>query len=106
MMGTTSTNGIGIAKPISNIQYADRHYIVESSALHYSVLTVKAELNQLATGLRALGVLDMVQANPKLLRPLFVHTQSPPPLTAGQMIDLFVQTCLPLDRTDEMTKKR
>lgn len=82
MMGTTSTNGIGIAKPISNIQFADR-YIVESSALHYSVLSVKAELNQLATGLRALGVLDMVQANPKLLRPLFVHNQSPPPLNSA-----------------------
>ncbi len=86
---------IGIAKPISRLQYSDRHHIVQSSALHYSVLSVKAELDQLANGLRALGVLDMVQANPKLLRPLFLFTASPP-LTAGQTIDLFRPNLSPI----------
>ena len=79
----------------SALQFTDRDTIVQSSALHYSVLCVKAELDQLASGLRTLGVLDLVQANPKMLTPLFVYTESPP-LTAGQMIDLFLPKLSPV----------
>ncbi len=79
---------IGVAKPICSLNLTHRDHIVQSSALHYSVLVVKAELDQLASGLRTLGILDLVQANPKLLRPLFTYMEPPPP-TGGQIIDLF-----------------
>ena len=93
---------IGVAKPMSALQFTDHDTIVQSSALHYSVLCVKAELDQLTSGLRTLGVLDLVQANPKMLTPLFVYTESPP-LTAGQMIDLFYPKLSPVgaNRRDE-----
>ena len=42
---------LGISKPVHEIRLDDRETLVSSMALHYGVLMVKAELDQLLCGL-------------------------------------------------------
>ena len=51
--------------------------------LHYIILHCKAELDQLMTGVQALGLLEEIQDNPQLFEPLFVATKQSS-LSAGE----------------------
>ena len=58
-------------------------------AKHFAVLEVKAELDQLLSGLSStLGVLELVRGDPVLMKDLFIHTPTSP-MTADDMYDAF-----------------
>ena len=79
---------IGIAQPSGTLQLSDLDRIVETSATHYSIVSVKAELDQIIDGLTTLEVLDLIVHNPNGMEALFVYS-IPPPLTADKMVDMF-----------------
>ena len=54
---------VGLGFPISSMRFADRDEFVQSLAGYFTVVKVKAQINQLTQGLRLLGVLELVQAN-------------------------------------------
>ena len=48
-------------------------------ALHYGVLVVKAELDQILCGVSStLNALTVIRNNPVVMRPLFVYQERPP----------------------------
>ena len=58
-------------------------------ALHYGVLVVKAELDQILCGLSStLNALTLIRNNPLVMRPLFIHQDRHPP-TADTLFDMF-----------------
>ena len=59
----------GVTTALAVVKVADKDNLVKCVALHHVLLKVKAEIDQFCTGLRALGVLDAMQASPHL----FVH---------------------------------
>ena len=57
---------------------------ISAMAKHFTVLEVKAELDQLLCGLLStLGMLELVRSEPSVMRPLFVHTT-----TSAMMADV------------------
>ena len=79
---------IGLSRPSYSLQLTDRDSMVQSMATHYSVLSVKAELDQLIDGLKVLGVLDLLRNYPKVMRPLLL-CKKPVCLTSDYVIDMF-----------------
>ena len=78
---------IGVNNLTSNLTLADRDRIVQSIANYFTVIRVKAQIDQLSDGLKALGVLDIMKGNPHSMRELFLA--KPKPITADGMINLF-----------------
>ena len=74
---------------------ADRDKLISSLCLHFNILVVKAELDQLLDGLKELGVLGLIRDNPNEARHLFVHNTAKQ-LTADKVFDLFVANLSPL----------
>ena len=85
---------IGVSMPSSSVRLADREAIVQSVAKHYSVLSVKAELDQIVDGLKTMGVLDLFRSRPNLMRPLLMG-KPPASLTSDYMINLFTPALSP-----------
>ena len=80
---------LGISKPAHEVRLGDRETLVSSMALHYGVLVVKAELDQILCGLSStLNALALIRNNPVVMRPLFVYQERPPP-TADTLFDMF-----------------
>ena len=79
---------IGVAQPTQNLSLRDSMRIVKSCAAHFTIHSVKAELDQICDGLNCMGVLQLIRENPALFRPLFLP-HPPAPLTADYMINLF-----------------
>ena len=77
----------GICQPISTITINHRDEIVNALAMH-SIFSVKAELDQMISGLNDYGVGKLAQDNAEVLRQLFVHYRQLP-LTADILFDLF-----------------
>lgn len=63
----------GYSKPIPMITLMDKDSIVNTISLHHLILKVKAELDQLRSGLETLGVAAAMKLNPKLFQPLFTR---------------------------------
>ena len=79
---------LGISIPAHKVRLDDREKIVSSIALHYRVLVVKAELDQILCGLSStLNALTLIRDNAAVMRPLFVYQQRPPP-TADTLFDM------------------
>ena len=76
---------IGVAQSSQNLSLRDSMRIVKSCAAHFTVHSVKAELDQICDGLNCMGVLQFIRENPALLHPLFLPQPSAP-LTADYMI--------------------
>ena len=70
------------------IELSDRHDIVNAFAMHYSIISVKAELDQMVKGLEMYGIYELIQANKQLMRQLFVHFK-PLTFTADMLFDMF-----------------
>ena len=80
---------VGLSTPSSNFGLCDRDNLVSSLAVHFTVAVVKAQLDQMVVGLNALGVYDLIKANPNTMYNL-LHT-IPLPLTVTAMMELFDQ---------------
>ena len=79
---------MGITALPSTVSLDDRESIVAAMSLHYGVLCVKAELDQILCGLSdTLNTLDLVRGNPVVMKPFFLWKPRPPP-TADYMYDL------------------
>ena len=78
----------GVSQPVTSINLSDRNKLVSAIAMHYSVVRVKAELDQIVNGLKVLKIEELIQANPQKMRELFVHFK-PLPLTADALFDMF-----------------
>ena len=63
---------IGIAQLSQNLHLRDCMRIVKSCAAHFTIHSVKAELDQICEGLSCMGVLQLMRDKPALLRPLFL----------------------------------
>ena len=64
---------IGVSDPSTRLKFTDREQIVQSLAMYFVIVRSKASIDQMADGLSALGVLDMMRANPQAMRKLFLH---------------------------------
>ena len=80
---------LGIIKPATELRLEDRESIVSSMALHFGVLSVKAELDQILCGLSStLNALSLIRENAVVMRSLFIYQCRQPP-TADALFDLF-----------------
>ena len=75
----------GYTKPISTITLAARESLIMCIKKHHCILKTKAELDQLKSGLRILGVGNAMEMYPKLMIELFVEGEAIP-LTAGVIL--------------------
>lgn len=78
----------GVGKPSKSIRTEDRETVIKSFCLHFVILSVKAELDDILDGMSAFGILTFVREYPALCRELFVKGYSKPP-TADYVFDLF-----------------
>ena len=84
-----------MSKSVTAIELNDRHDIVNTFAMHYSLISVKAELDQMVKGLKMYGVYELIQANYQLMRQLFVHF-NPLTFTADMLFDMFLAKFSPV----------
>lgn len=85
---------IGCGVLSSTAGLSDGDTIVQSLANYYTVVKVKAQLDQLVEGLDTLGVLDLVRANSRRGRELFVYS-IPQAMTADDVISMFTPKLSP-----------
>ncbi len=85
---------IGLGFSTASMNFGDRDKIVQSLAGYYTIVKVKAQIDQFVEGLRVLGILDLVQANPHRGRELFVYSK-PQEMTADAVITLFTPRLSP-----------
>ena len=62
---------IGVAQPSQELKLRDSVRIVKSCAAHFTVHSIKAELDQLCEGLNCIGVLQLIRERPELLLVLY-----------------------------------
>lgn len=67
---------IGIAQPSKDLQLGDCGRVIKLCAAHYTIHSVKAELDQLCDGLRCMDVLQLIRQNPVLIANLVYATPS------------------------------
>ena len=80
----------GYTLPVTCIGMGGKSELLRTLMLHHSLLRSKAVLDQLRSGLSALGVSDAMSKYPTILEPYFVAGKQPP-LTAGNAF--FQQIC-------------
>ena len=73
---------------VNAIELGDCSDIVNAFAMHYSIISVKAELDQMVKGLEAYGIYELIQGNRQFMRQLFVHFK-PLAFTADMLFDMF-----------------
>jgi len=78
---------VGVVDLSRNVEFSDRDQIVQSLATYFTVVRVKASIDQIIDGLNALGMYDLIKANPCTMHKLFVS--QPLSLTADYMLSLF-----------------
>ena len=88
---------VGICDASFKVNLSDRDRIVESLATYYTVICVKAYIDQIVDGLKTLGVYELVQSNPRAMQKLFLSR--PVPLTSDYILGLF-DTCFSLEGTN------
>ena len=79
----------GVPQPSSVLKISDQDMIISSIAKHFAVHRCKTELDQLLKGLENLGVLELVRANTKMMREIFLGTVIMKNVTADLLFDLF-----------------
>ena len=83
----------GYLKPVMLCTTTDIPTVVQTVALHLIILHSKAELDQLAEGMKSLGVLGAIRKSTHLLQPYFT-IGGDTKLTAGLSIKLAIRTCI------------
>ena len=66
----------GFTKPIAQLTVQDIPQLVNSTALHVTILRVKAEIDQFMDGINDAGTLHAIQKYPGFFRPMFVASQA------------------------------
>ena len=61
----------GYTTPLPFVKITDKDILLRSVLLHMVLFNVKAEIDQFCRGLKSLGVLDAMQANPHLFASYF-----------------------------------
>jgi len=85
---------VGCSFPTSNIGLINCDQIVSSLASYYTVVRVKAQIDQMVEGLGVLGVLDLLRSNPQSAKQLFIHSK-PLSMTADLMLMMFTPRLSP-----------
>ena len=75
---------IGVADLSSSLELSDRFRIIQSLSTHYTVIQMKAQIDQIIEGLHVLGVYDLIQSNPRMMKDLL--TTIPKPLTIDEIM--------------------
>lgn len=83
---------VGVTQPSHTLALADLNCMVQSLAMHYAIVFVKAELDDIVEGLKTLDVLGLIRANGKQMCSLFLYSE-PGPLTADKMMICLHQSC-------------
>ena len=78
----------GFAVPIVKVTMKDIPLITKAVCLHSTLAGVKAELDQLATGLKLFGILSLIRQHPEKMKSLFVNDERDE-LSTELMIALF-----------------
>ena len=92
----------GITGPPNSYKISDKNRIVQLMTLRLVILTRKAELDQIAEGLKENGFLEFLQKIPENGKKLFVYKKQC--LTAAKFEDLFtISYSTPPIRQEEMT---
>ena len=73
----------GFIKPICSITLDDRENLIQCIKKHICIFKTKAELDQLKTGLKCLGVGEAMENYPKLMASMFLSEETQC-LTAGR----------------------
>jgi len=81
---------VGMSCLPANFSLADRDRLVQSLSIHHCIVIIKAQLDQIISGLEVLGVYQLIKANPNAMFHL-LHT-IPSPLTATNVLDVFEET--------------
>ena len=79
---------IGISTPSTNFELRDGMVLAKSCAAHFTVHSLKSELDQLCDGLSTMNVLQLLRQNASVVRPLLLE-RKPTNLTADVMINMF-----------------
>ena len=66
--------------------------IVKAVCLHTTVLSMKAELDQIAEGLEIFDIINLVRDHPSLMQPLFVLNPVDAQLTVDKITPLLILT--------------
>jgi hypothetical protein len=77
----------GVSIPISRVTSDNLEVIVNSLCLHYTLIKIKAELDQIVKGLEAFQLHNLVNRAPLALKKAFLHEEYR--LTADDIFDLF-----------------
>ena len=78
----------GVCMPSSSVTLKNKGEVAKSIAMHFTVLAIKAELDQLKKGLQCLRFLEVMHSYPTLLKPLFLNSGKPS-ITADYILQLF-----------------
>ena len=79
---------VGIAEPVKDIRFSEKNTLISGIAKHFVIHQVKAELDQILSGLsQTLNVLVHIKQHPNLFRPLFVFNEIK--VTGDMLFDLF-----------------
>lgn len=79
--------------------------IVKAVCLHTTVLSLKAELDQIAEGLELFSIINLVRDHPSLMQPLFVLNPVDAQLTVDRITPLFDITYSPQGSTKRVTEE-
>ena len=89
---------IGITQPSTSGHLCDIPYIIELIASHYTVISVKAQLDSIIDGLRDAQLLSLLQNNPVKMVELFKSQNMC--ITTDAMITMFTSTLSPSGHND------
>lgn len=78
----------GITNLAKSVSLKDKEMLIHTFALHYSIIRVKAELDQFVKGLEIYKLTDLVNSSPYVFRQLLQHYK-PMRFTADAIFDLF-----------------
>ena len=78
----------GVSIPSTSVSIEDKEKIAIALAKNFVIYSCKAELDQLKDGLSHLGVLNIFQDHPKLMKPLLLSSGKRS-LNSSQVLDLF-----------------
>ncbi len=83
---------VGITNVLSRLE--DRKQIVQSTATYFTVVKVKAQIDQIMDGWKCLGIDELIKSYPSKMHQLLVSR--PEPLTSDTLFDQFQSNLSPL----------